>query len=129
MVDPNLIADLEADSIFGSTYLDEKEDIPRTGSKWWCHDFKEGTVVPTQSAIRTHNLPLGHSYLKLWLVERSGYVGRKKDNKQLNGNSDTGIFAAAGAGECGFIRPGNMDRITPDPTVSRFMRGRSSGAS
>jgi hypothetical protein len=36
-------------------------------------------------------------------------VDRKKDNEQLNNNSNTGTFEVAG-GECCFIRPKNMGR-------------------
>jgi hypothetical protein len=107
-------ADLEADSDFFSACRHFQEGIPHTRNNWVCYDFKETRLARTHYAIRKHDDDPGGRHLKSWLVETSAdgeswlEVAREENNKQLNGCYLTGTFAAAGGGECRFIRLVNI---------------------
>jgi hypothetical protein len=106
--------DLDAHSMFCSTYREKNNDIPSTSNNWVCSDFQQRRIVPTHCAIRSHgDVPAG-SHVKIWLVETSadgGFwqeVAREEANRQLKGKLLTGTFKVAGSGECCFIHLMNI---------------------
>jgi hypothetical protein len=109
-------ADLQAASLFLSTYRKKEDRVPHTRNNWLCYDFKGRRIVPTHYAIRTYGDSPGGEHLKSWLVETSAdgkswyEVAREKDNDRLNGKSLTGTFAVAGVAGCRLIRLVNIGR-------------------
>jgi hypothetical protein len=108
-------ADLETDSLFGSAFRDDSEDIPDTRNNWVCCGFKERRIVPTQHAIGTRGWT-GKCHLTLWLIETAAdgsiwrEVAREESNHRLKRPSFTATFAVAGGAECRLIRLVNIGR-------------------
>jgi hypothetical protein len=101
--------DLDAHSIFCSTYREKKEDIPNTSNNWVCSDFQQRRIVPTHCTIRSRGDAPAGFHVKIWLVEMSvdgenwQEVAREEANRQRKGKLLTGTFKVAGSGECCFI--------------------------
>jgi hypothetical protein len=103
-------ADPGSDSFLASDCPRTEEQIPHTRDNKGCYDFKERMIVPTSHAIRTYDGGPGNWHLRLWPVdtsvdgESSREIAREEDNEQLDSSHVTGAFAAAGGGQCGFVR-------------------------
>jgi hypothetical protein len=106
--------DLDAHSMFCSTYREKKDDIPNTSNNWVCSDFQQKRIVPTHCVIRSHGDAPAGSHVKIWLVETSvdgenwQEVAREEANRQLKGKLLTDTFKVVGSGECCFIRLVNI---------------------
>jgi hypothetical protein len=114
---PRNVADLTANSGYGSIFRGDDEAIPHERNNWIRYEFRDRKIIPTHYSIRSAvNGGRNGANLRNWLIETSmdgehwTEVDHRENNSELNARDTTRRFRVARCQLCRFIQLVNIGR-------------------